>query len=218
MRLLSMLVPAAALLALALPVVAQEEARVPTFTEAVDELVRQVRAAAPERTHVELNETTPEELGWSSSRKGTPARVLVVMHPNGAARVFGLMPASGTYTAGPEARGVAAVGPGLLVVDASHHLQVALTLQELKAARPALERAVAPIRAWSQDTPGDVDTSFVRGEVQRAAAHPYYLELDVAPGGHVDLPAAWKAGHTALVHRVLRPDGAFVAPTVSFAR
>lgn len=197
--------------------VAQEEARVPTFTEAVDALVARVKAAAPERLHVELNEATAEELGWRGPREDTPARVLVVMHPNGAARVFGLLPAQGTYTPLPEARGVVAVGPGLLVVDAAQQLQVALTLQELEAARPSLERATAPLRAWTQDAPGEVDTSFVRGEVRRVARRPYAVEVDVAPGGAVDLAAAWKAGHTALVYRVLAADGSFVAPTIAFA-
>lgn len=219
MRPPSMLVPAAALLAFALvPALAQEEARVPTFAQAVDDLVQRVRAAAPENLHIELNEATVEDLAWRASRKDTPARALVVMHPNGAARVFGLLPAEGSYTPEPMARGLVAIGPGVVVVDASHRLMVALTLQDMEAARPALERAVAPIRAWQQETPGEVDTSFVRGEVQRVVAHPYYVEVDVAPGGEVDLAAAWKAGHTALVHRVLRADGAFVAPTVTFPR
>lgn len=206
-------------LALALaPALAQEEAAVPTFTEAVDALVRQVREAAPERLHVELNEATPEELGWRSSVEGAPARVLVIMHPNGAARVLGLMPATGGYAPSSEGRSVVAIGPGLLVVDASQRLQVALTFQEYEVARPALERAAAPLRAWAQEvTGGDADTSFVRGEVQRATRRPYCLEVDVAPGGQVDLAAAWKAGHTALVYRVVRPDGAFVAPRVAFA-
>lgn len=198
------------------PAVAQED-RVPTFNEAVDALVAQVRAVAPERLHIELNEATPEELGWRASREGTPARVLVVMHPNGAARVFGLLPGRGTYTPLPEGRGVVAIGPGLVVVDAAQQLQVALTLQELEVARPALERAVAPIRAWEQEAPGDVDTSFVKGGVRHATKRPYCVEVDVAPGGQVDLAAAWKAGHTAVVYRVLREDGAFVAPTVALA-
>lgn len=205
-------------LALALaPALGQEEAAVPTFTEAVDALVRQVREAAPERLHIELNEATPDELGWRASVEGTPARVLVIMHPNGAARVLGLMPAAGSYAPSSEGRSVVAIGPGLLVVDASQRLQVALTFQEYEVARPALERAAAPLRAWAQEVPGDADTSFVRGEVQRATRRPYCLEVDVAPGGQVDLPAAWKAGHTALVYRVVRPDGAFVAPRVAFA-
>lgn len=203
-------------LALALPAPAQEEARVPTFAEAVDALLRQVRAAAPEGLHVELDEATPEEVGWRASRPSTPARVLVVMHRNGAARALGLLPRAGGYTPGPEGR-VVAVGPDLVVVEASQRLQVALTLEARQAAAPALEQATAPVRAWQEEVPGEVDASFVRGALQRAVRRPHCVEVDVAPGGQVDLPAAWKAGHEALVYRVLREDGAFVAPRVAVA-
>lgn len=196
---------------------AQEGGRVPTFEQAAEALAARVREAAP-GLHVELNRASPEDLGWRAARPRTPARALVIMAPSGAARAYGLLPRAGTYT--PEPDGPAqfvAVGPDLVVVGAHQLLQVALTPDALEAARPALERASAPLRAWEEAAPGEVDTAFVRGRVERAVKRPHSVEVDVAPGGQVDLPAAWKAGHGAVVYRVLRADGRFVAPTIAIA-
>lgn len=211
--------PCLVVLALASSGLAQEEERrVPGFQEAVDALVEQVREAAPEGITVEVNEALPVDLGWRASQANTPARVLVIMAPSGAARVFGLLPREGTYTPDPQGKPqLVAVGPALVVVGASQLLQVAMTLDELKAAKPDLDAASAPVTAWQEEQEADVKTSFVRGEVARVTPCAHHLAIDLKPGGSVDLPAAWKAGHTVIVHRVLPADGSFVPPTVSIA-
>jgi hypothetical protein len=203
-------------IALACSAFAQGEDRVPTFNQAVETLVQRVRQAAPDGVTIELNEATPADLGWRASGKDTPARALVIMAPSGAARVFGLLPRVGTYTPEPDGpASVITIGPDLVVVGASQLLQVALTMEELERARPALERASAPILAWEQDAPGNVDTSFVRGTVAAARRRAHYVAVDVAAGGSVDLAAAWKAGVPALVYRVVSEE--FVPPTIAIA-
>lgn len=203
-------------LVLTCSVFAQGETRVPTFDQAVTALVERVRQAAPDGVTIELNEATPADLGWRASGKDTPARALVIMTPSGAARVFGLLPRVGTYTPEPDGpASVVTIGPDLVVVGASQLLQVALTLEEVEKARPALDRASAPILAWEQDVTGDVDTSFVRGTVASAKKRASYVLVDVAAGGSVDLPAAWKAGVPALVYRIVSEE--FVPPTIVIA-
>lgn len=206
-------------LAFASPVFAQGEERpVPAFQEAVDALVEAMRQAAPEGVTIEVNEALPVDLGWRSSQPDAPARAIVVMAPSGAARVFGLMPREGTYTPDPEGRPqVVTLGPALVVVGASQLLQVAMTLEEMQAAKPALDAASAPITAWQEEQEADVSTAFARGEIARIVSYAHHVEVDLKAGGSVDLPAAWKAGHTAIVHRVLSKDGTFVAPTISIA-
>ncbi len=197
-------------------VFAQGDSRVPTFDEAVNALVQRVRQAAPDGVTVELNEATPEDLGWRASGKDTKARALVIMTPNGAARVFGLLPRVGTYTPEPDGpASVVTIGPDLVVVGASQLLQVALTLEEVEKARPALDQAAAPILAWEQAMAGGVDTSFVRGTVARARKLAHYVVVDVAAGGSVDLAAAWKAGVPAVVYRIVSDE--FVPPTIVIA-
>lgn len=209
-------VPLSLSLALACSVFAQGGGRVPTFNQAVEALVERVRQAAPDGMTIELNEATPEDLGWRASGKDTPARVLVIMAPSGAARVYGLLPRVGTYTPEPDGpASVVTIGPDLVVVGASQLLQVALTMEEVERARPALDRAAAPILAWEQEVTGDVDTSFVRGTVADAKKRAHYVAVDVAPGGSVDLAAAWKAGVPALVYRVVSEE--FVPPTIVIA-
>ena len=196
-------------LALALPAPAQEEARVPTFAEAVDALLRQVRAAAPEGLHVELDEATPEEVGWRASRPSTPARVLVVMHRNGAARALGLLPRAGGYTPGPEGR-VVAVGPDLVVVEASQRLQVALTLEARQAAAPALEQTET---AASQDA-GEVLPP--RADPVGGAARPSGIgpKLEYDPGeDDMVSPDAW--GNQSL--ELARPSGEWVKEKIADA-
>ena len=197
-------------------VFAQGDDPVPTFNEAVEALVLRVRQAAPAGMTIELNEATPADLGWRASGKDTPARALVIMAPSGAARVFGLLPRVGTYTPEPDGpASVVTIGPDLVVVGASQLLQVALTMEEVEKAKPALDRASAPILAWEADVTGDVDTSFVRGTVATAKKRAHYVLVDVSPGGSVDLAAAWKAGVPAVVFRVVSDE--FVPSTIVIA-
>lgn len=208
-----------AVLATAAPGLSQgEERRVPGYLEAVDALVAAVKGAAPEGVSVELNEAVPSDLGWRAA-DGTPARALVIMAPSGAARVFGLLPREGTYAPDPDGRPqFVAAGPALLVVGASQLLQVALTLEELQAAKPALDRACAPITALAEAPEAPLDASaFVKGEVARAVKREHHVEVDVKAGGTIDVAAAHRAGHAVVVHRVLSKDGSFVPPTISIA-
>jgi hypothetical protein len=198
-------------------VIAQEEP--PVFDEAVKAVTEAVKQAAPERVRVDVEETTVEALGWRASRARCPARVLSIMTPSGAARAFGLLPREGTYTplAG-ETQQLITIGPDLVIVLASRAPATALTLEAVEAARPLLDRASRPLFALDElpGAPPEVDArAFVRGTIERVDAHPYYLAVDLARGGSVDLAAAWRAGQRALVWTV-RGEG-FVPPTISFA-
>jgi hypothetical protein len=199
---------------------AQEEAAMRPFPQAVEALADAVRKAAPDGVTVTLEEATPAVLGWRASREGAPARVLTIMARSGVSRSYGLLPAEGEYTPLPDRPAlVVTVGPDLAVVQAAGHGHAAATLDAVEAARPLLDRAAAPIDAWEAEEAGrQVEAkTFVTGAVERVVVHPHYVALDVAHGGSVDRSAAWRAGQRALVWRVLASDGAFVAPTISFA-
>ncbi|MDF1564001.1 MAG: hypothetical protein P1V51_13210 [Deltaproteobacteria bacterium] len=135
-----------------------------TFEDQVAKLVQALEAAAPPGVRVQVDESTPETLGWEAA-EGTPARILALWAPSGVNRHLGLLPGGESYAPlaamraqAPHERGgpprQIASGPGLLVVDAPSPM-VALTLEVERRDGPLLQRTLDAAFAQSGVEPSD---------------------------------------------------------------